>query len=96
MGLMVDDLPARTAHVAHALMEASGPYAYGVGPRTAAEVCVYDAHWEALSVRHTGAALREAQRVGLAARAGRYWFPTGLAHEFAVALEARFLRDEPA
>lgn len=93
----VDELPARTAHVTHALIAAGSPRAGGsTGPLTAAEVCIFDAPWEALTPRHTGAALREAARVGLAAHAGPYWFPTGYAHELATELEERYLDDERA
>ena len=92
----VAELPARVAHATHALMAASHPsMGGGQGPFTAAEVCIYDAPWEALSARHTGAALREAQRRGLAVHIpGGYWIPTGLAYEARSALEDRYLADE--
>ena len=92
---MVEDLPPRVAHATHALIDAlqssdSGPY----GPLTAAEVCVYDASHEAFSPRHTGAALREAQRFGLAAYVPPgYWIPTNMALSMKRDLERRFLRD---
>lgn len=89
-----DSLPRRTAHAVHALM-AAGSIAYGNGPGpfTAAEVCVYDS-WEALSPRHTAAALREAQKLGLAMFVPpSYWTPTNAALALRGAFEERFLRD---
>lgn len=70
--LDVDALPRRTAHAMHALFEASRELRM---PPTAAETCVYDE--EAVSVKATAAALREAQRRGLAANARGFWFVAG-------------------
>jgi hypothetical protein len=61
----------RVVRVVHALLEAQREA--GI-PVTAGEVCVYDDG--ALTVRSTGAALREAARRGLAAFTGRYWLAT--------------------
>lgn len=89
-------LPARTAHAVHALMFASAPgggNAYG--PFTADEVCTYDAYWEALSPKHTGAALREAQKRGLVMFVPpRYWTPTNAALDNRTAFGERFTADE--
>lgn len=93
----VDKLPPRVAHAVHALMYASLPGGGGgFGPFTAAEVCVYDANWEAFSPSHTGAALREAQKRGLVIFVpGGYWTPTNLALDHRRAFERRFLADDP-
>lgn len=97
MTTWIDQLPARVAHATHALMESSGAYAYGTGPRTAREACEYDAPWEALTPRHTAAALREAARRGLVAYVPRgLWMPTNVAYAHRNALEARYLRDDDA
>ena len=89
-------LPARTAHVVHALMFGTEPGGGGAyGPFTTAEVCVWDAPWEALTPRHTAAALRHAQRLGLVAYVpGGYWIPTNRALEQRRVFGERFLRDE--
>jgi hypothetical protein len=93
--LDVEALPRRVAHAVHALLScASVMEGNGIGPFTAAEVCVYDSY-EAFSPRHTGAALREAQKRGLAQNWGGYWSATFLAAEFRAALEDRFLRQNP-
>lgn len=84
-------LPPRVAHAAHALLVCAREEHT---PATAAEVCVYDSHVEAFSARHTGAALREAQRRGLAINAFGVWVPTPWAHEVQLALEERALADE--
>lgn len=96
MSLDVDALPARAAHAIHALMAASDiAYGNGIGPFTAAEVCVYDAGYEAITSSHTGAALREAAKLGLCAYIPPgYWTPTNLARDHKRAFEERFLRDE--
>lgn len=93
-GILVKDLPRRVAHAAHALMESSSPYAYGVGPRTTREVMEYDS--EALTLSSTFEALSRAMRRGLVARTfGRpvLWFPTNLAYDLRGPLEDRFLLD---
>lgn len=92
--LYVDALPPRVAHAVHALIVATAEHP--PMPRTAAEVCVYDAPYEALSGRHTGAALREAEKLGLAMYASPYWVATNAALELKYALEERALRDEDA
>lgn len=84
----VDALPRRTAHATHALLVASTEHK---SPVTAAEVCIYDS--EALSARSTGAALREARRLDLAAFTGQYWIPWGAALDQRRDFESRFLRD---
>lgn len=89
---IVKELPRRIAHVTHALMESSGPYAYGMGPRTTREVMEYDG--EALTLSSTFEALSRAMKRGLVARTfGRpaLWFPTMLAYELGGQLEDRFL-----
>jgi hypothetical protein len=92
--IRIKDLPRRVAHVTHALMESSGPYAYGSGPRTTREVMGYDS--EASTLSSTFDALSRAMRKGLVARTfGRpvLWFPTNIAHELREQLEDRFLLD---
>lgn len=92
--IIVKDLPRRVVHATHALMESSGPYAYGVGPRTTREVMEYDS--EALTLSSTFDALSRAMRKGLVARAfGRpaLWFPTNVAYDLRGQLEDRFLLD---
>src|SRR5438045_2742998 len=95
-GFDVEKLPRRAAHATHALSAASAiGDGGGYGPFTAAEVCVHDS-FEALSPRHTAAALRQAQKLGLAmyvpGGAG-YWTATNFALEHRRAFEERFLRD---
>jgi hypothetical protein len=90
----VATLPRRIAHVTHALIESSGPYAYGQGPRTTGEVLAYDS--ESLSNGSTYGALERAMRRGLVGRSvvGRaLWFPTNLALNHKCRLEDRFLAD---
>jgi hypothetical protein len=88
----VGNLPRRVAHAVHALLEASGPYAHGMGILTAAEVMLYDA--EAMSPRSTAAALREGQKRGLVGYAGKgLWVPTNRAHNLRRALEDRYHKD---
>jgi len=96
--MTVDELPARVAHAVHALMYASLPSGGGeTGPFTAAEVCVYDAHWEAITPRHTAAALREAQKLGLCVYVPPgYWTPTNRALEQRRRFDDRFARDQEA
>lgn len=93
---LVDALPPRVAHAVHALIVATAEHP--PMPRTAAEVCIYDAPYEALSGRHTAAALREASKLGLAWRtlSGGYWIPSTRALNLKSALEERALRDEDA
>lgn len=89
----VNALPRRVAHAVHALMEVRndvtvGPY----GHFKASEVVLYDS--EALTARHTGTALREAQKLGLAAYIGRgLWTATNLALENRAAFEERYIRE---
>lgn len=91
--LDVEALPRRVAHAVHAFLACADiAYGNGAGPFTAAEICVYDSY-EALTPRHTGAALREASKLGLAQRWDRYWTSTFLAAEFKTAFEDRFLRE---
>jgi hypothetical protein len=95
----VASLPRRIAHVTHALIESSGPYAYGQGLRTTAEVLVYDS--ESLSQQATYGALIRAVRRGLVDRTvglddgvwHSLWLPTSLALDHRRALEDRFLAD---
>jgi hypothetical protein len=90
--LDVDKLPRRVAHAVHALLEASGPYAFNMGVLKPSEVMLYDA--EAMSVSSTGNALRRAMRYGLVDRAGYgLYFPTLLALEHRRAFEDRYHRD---
>lgn len=94
-GFDVNDLPRRLAHATHALMAAANVMeGNGPGPLTSAEVCVYDA--EALSPRHTGAALREARKKGLVmyVPGGEgYWTPTNFALGYKREFEDRYLRE---
>lgn len=86
---MVEELPRRTAHAAHALLVASGEHG---GPPTAAEVCIYDE--ESLSPLATGQALHGAYMRGLCVRtAGGYWCPSNRCYELRPWLEDRFLRE---
>lgn len=84
----VDKLPRRTAHAVHALLYAS--YEAGM-PVSAAEICVYDS--EAISVRATGAALREARRLGLAEYYPPYWVASYIAGNHRKDFEERYLND---
>lgn len=87
------DLPPRAAHVMHALM-ARWSDADGSGPLTAAEVCEYDI--EALTVRHTAAALARARQFGLAELAGPgLWTATNRAWMMRAAIEERFRTEVP-
>lgn len=91
--LDVEALPRRVAHAVHALLQTANIMeSNGSGPFTAAEVCVYDSY-EAYSPRHTAAALREAQKLGLAQNWGGYWSSTYLSTEYKAAFEERFLRE---
>jgi hypothetical protein len=81
-------LPLRTARVVYALMEAwtgSG----GSAPVTSAEVCEYDS--EALTIRHTSAALAQARRLGLADGCDDLWFATDRAWEMRRTIEDQVL-----
>lgn len=90
---LADRLPRRTAHAVHALMEVRndpsiGPY----GPFKASEVVLYDS--EAMSARATAAALRHAQRFGLALYVGRgLWTATNAALNLGREFEDRYCRD---
>lgn len=91
--LDVEALPRRVAHAVHALMEASGPYAFGMGALRPSEVMLYDA--EAISPSATNHALLRAMRdydLVDRARTGLY-FPTTLAYENRLAFEDRYLRE---
>lgn len=91
---IVASIPRRIAHVVHALIESSGPYAYGPGFRRTAEVLVYDS--ESYSVASTRAALSRGLKRGLVDRVGvrpAFWFPTNRAMDLRIALEERFLAD---
>jgi hypothetical protein len=80
------------AHATHALLAAWHDLNM---PLHASEVCIYDS--EALSVKSTAAALREAQNYGLVfytgQNNGRCWIATNLAHELRRQLEDRFLAE---
>jgi hypothetical protein len=84
-------LPPRVAHVLHALMARWADRGEAV---TASEVCEYDS--EALTVRHTVAALVQARRLGLACNlAPGLWFATGHAQAMRASLEQRFRAEVP-
>lgn len=85
-----EDIPRRVAHVTHALMEAWTAVG-GSAPVTTAEVCEYDS--EALSARHTAAALCRARDHGLAGGTGGLWFATPRAWELRRILEERTLAE---
>ncbi|MGH3121083.1 MAG: hypothetical protein ACRDND_08625 [Streptosporangiaceae bacterium] len=84
------EIPDRAAHVTHALMEAWSA-AGGSAPVTTAEVCEYDS--EALTPRHTAAALIQARRLGLANGGRGLWFATDRAWAIRRVLEDRFLAE---
>lgn len=91
------ELPARTAHALHALMEAWAAMD-GSGPLTAAEVCEYDDPEAALTARHTAAALTHARKRGLASCAPGpdhkwLWLATERGWALRRALEDRFLAE---
>lgn len=86
--LDVAELPRRVAHATHALISRGRDAGM---PVTAAEVCEYDE--EAVSVRATAAALREASHKNLAMNLRGLWVPTALASSYREALERRFLDD---
>jgi hypothetical protein len=85
---IVAALPRRCAHATYALVAASRARNM---PLTAGEVVIFDE--EASSAVATGAALRHAQRRGLAVYTGKYWLPTNLALELRTALEDRYLAE---
>lgn len=86
----VKSLPARVAHVTHALLvSAKGR---GSVPVRASEIVVSD--WEALTVQDTVNALVRAKHEGLAVGAGGVWIATEKAHQVAEELEERSLADE--
>lgn len=92
---IVEDMPRRTAHALHALLEAST--AEGMPP-TASEAMLYDE--EALSPRATAAALTSAARSGYCFRApDGCWWPQTKLYDLRRALEDRYLaeteRDNP-
>ena len=75
-------------------MESSGPYAFGVGPRTTGEVMQYDI--EALSTGSTFSALTTAMRHGLVMRTVArpvLWYPLNKALDMRSELEDQFLAD---
>lgn len=87
-----DQFSRRVAHAVHALMEVRndpgiGPY----GPFKASEVVLYDG--EALDARATGAALREAEKVGLAINIRGHWTATNLALDHCHEFEGRYIRE---
>lgn len=85
----VDALPRRTAHALYALLATSRDLRM---PPTAAEICHYDE--EAVSVRATAAALREAAARHLCVCAGGYWFAIGdTLHLGSGPFERRFIAD---
>lgn len=62
------------------------------GPYKAREIVVYDE--ESLSAQQTSAALRDAQKRGLAVSlGGGLWTPTNVALDLHTELEDRFLKD---
>lgn len=92
--LDADALPRRVAHATFALVFRP-LMAHDYGPFTAAEVCEFDGP-EAYTPQHTGAALREAAKLGLAMyipSGGGLWTATNYALDNKQALEDRFLRD---
>ena len=87
-------IPRRAAHATHALMESSGPYAFGQGPRTTGKVMQYDI--ESLSTGSTFSALTTAMRHGLVMRTVSrpvLWYPLNKALDMKTDLEDRFLSD---
>lgn len=86
-------IPARAAHVTHALMEA-WTTCDGSGPLTAAEICEYENPVEAPTVKHTASALREAKALGLVDGVPGLWFATGRAWELRRELEARAFAEQ--
>lgn len=91
--LDVDALPRRVAHVAHALMAASDPMAFGIGPLKVSEIMIYDG--ESLSPAATNSALLRAMRKHrLVDRVGYgLYIPSIIALDNRAALEERYLRD---
>lgn len=91
--LRVEDFPRRVAHAVHALMEVRNDVTFGpYGPYKASEVVLYDG--EALSARSTAAALREAQKLGLAMYLGRgLWTASNLALDHRRDFEERYVKD---
>lgn len=71
--LDVDALPRRQAHALYALFAWCHENPNSIP--TAAEVCSFDE--EAVSVKATASALREAAKRGLCICAGGYWCPMG-------------------
>jgi hypothetical protein len=87
-GVVVDDLPRRTAHALYALLCASTEQN---APPTAAEACIYDE--EAPNAQGTGQALRNGHRLGLCFNTRGFWWPQPALYDLRTELEARFLRD---
>jgi hypothetical protein len=89
----VNSLPRRVAHVVHALLEGSGPCAFGMGALKPSEVMLYDG--EALTVSATNNALQRAMRdYELVDRGGwGIYFPTQRAYNNREAFEDRYLRE---
>jgi hypothetical protein len=81
-------LPPRTAQVSRALLRCQQECD---GAMIAAEIWLHDSH--ARSVRATAAALREAQRAGLASHSDGRWRPTALARTISSSLEARHRKE---
>lgn len=87
--LDVDAMPRRAAHAVYAVFAASRDLRM---PPTAAEACHYDE--EAISVKATAAALREAAKHGLVVCAGGVWFVAGAAlHTGRIPFDERVSRD---
>lgn len=87
-----DGFSRRVAHAVHALMEVRNDLSVGpYGPFKAAEIVLYDG--EALTARHTAAALRQAERLGLAVNISGYWTATNLALDHCRDFEDRYMRD---
>ena len=88
---VVAGLPRRTATRRYVLLEVEHDPSLEGGPFLASQVVVYDE--EALTARSTAAALRAAQRLGLAVCAGGYWTPTFRGYDLRGALEERYLEE---
>lgn len=85
---LVAQLPRRVAHAVHALLFATKDLNM---PPTSAEIVIYDE--ESSSAQETAAALRQAQKLGLAAFTGRYWVAAEAARSRVREFEERYLAD---
>jgi hypothetical protein len=95
MALSVESLPNRTAHAVSALIKTRE--LHSPGPWKAADVCAYDAPFDGFmpSPRRTAAALRHAQRLGLARFVKpHHWVPTAKARRHSDEFKKRFIQDE--